>query len=112
LPCQLLLVLATVDVVSVAEALLVAVALEVAATSAVALAQRRLSRVAEFDQRPLSGVRTLPVEVLTDQVPHLDSITVVIARLPCHRMDSLAQSPGLQTHMSAGPLRLRGKQTA
>jgi hypothetical protein len=94
-----------------AEVLLAAVDLEVAAGSAVALAQRQLTRVAEFDQHPLSGVRTLPAEVSADQVQHLDSITVVIAWRPYDRMDSRAHSLGPQTHMSAGPLRLLGSQT-
>ena len=60
-----------------------AATLAVAAVSAdllvAALAPRRVSTAAAFEQHRLSKGHTLPVEVSADQVSHLDSIMVVIA---------------------------------
>jgi hypothetical protein len=96
--------------------LVVAVTLAVAAVSVAslveALAPRQLSTVAAFGRRRLSGARTLAAEASTDQVSHLDSIMVVIARPPCGRRDSPAQSVRPQDRISAGPPRLLGSQTA
>ena len=64
-----------------------------------------------FRGAPVPGVHTLPAEVLADQVPHLDSIMVVIACLPCDRRDSLAQSVDPRRPISPGPLQLLGNQT-
>jgi len=57
-----------------------------------ALARPRLSTVAAFAERRLSGARILVAEVLA--VPHLDSIMAVLACLACGRMDSHTQSIG------------------
>jgi hypothetical protein len=92
---------ATLAVAAVSGALLVA-----------ALAPRQPSTVVAFEEHQLSGVHTLAAEVLADQVPHLDSIMVVLACLPCDRRDSLAQPLGPQGRMSADPLWLLGNQTA
>ena len=81
--CQLGRVLAGVEAADfTAEVLLAVVALAVAAISAAALAPRQASMVVAFEQHRLSAVHTLPAEALADQVPHLDSIMVVIACLP------------------------------
>ena len=95
-----------------AEVLLAAVALVVAAIPAAALAPRQPSTAVAFEEHQSPGVHTLPVEVLADQVPHLDSIMVVIACLPCDRRDSLAQSVDPRCPISPGPLQLFGNQTA
>jgi hypothetical protein len=87
-----------------AEVLVAAAALVVAAISAAALAPRRPSTVAAFEEHQSPGVHTLPAEVLADQVSHLDRIMVVLACLPCGRRDSLAQSVGPQGRMSADRL--------
>ena len=93
-----------------------AVTLAVVAGSAdslvAALAPRRVSTAAAFEQHRLSEGHTLPVEVSADQVSHLDSIMVVLACLPCGRRDSPAQSVRLQGRMSTGPSQLLGNQTA
>jgi hypothetical protein len=94
-------VAATLAVAAVPGALLVGV-----------LAPRLLSTVAAFELHRLSGVHTLPAEVLADQVSHLDSIMVVIACPPCGRRDSPAQWVRPQDRISAGPPRLLGSQTA
>jgi hypothetical protein len=66
-------------------ALVAAVTLAVAAVSAAslveALARRQHFTVAAFEQHPLSvvTVHILPAEVSAGQVPHRDSIMVVIA---------------------------------
>jgi len=77
--------------------------LAVAAVSAAslvgALALRQPSTVAAFEQHRLSGVHTLPAEVLADQVSHLDPIMVLLACLPCGRRDSRAQSGRPQDRM-------------
>jgi hypothetical protein len=86
------------------EVLVAAAALVVAAISAAALAPRRPSTVAAFEEHQSPGVHTLPAEVLADQVSHLDRIMVVLACLPCGRRDSLAQSVGPQGRMSADRL--------
>ena len=92
-----------------------AATLAVAAVSAdllvAALAPRRVSTAAAFEQHRLSEGHTLPVEVSADQVSHLDSIMVVIACLPCGRRDWPAQSVRLQDRMSTGPPQLLGNQT-
>ena len=101
-----------------AEVVLVVVVatLAVAAMSAALLVEARApsphSTVAAFRQRRLSGARTLPAEVSAHQMPHRDSIMVVLARLPWRRGDSLAQSGGPRAHMSADRLRQLGNQTA
>jgi hypothetical protein len=63
--------------------LVVAVTLTVAAVSVAllveALALRQLSTGEAFEERRLSGVRTLPAGASADQVPHLDCIMVAIA---------------------------------
>jgi hypothetical protein len=99
-----------------AEAEVAAATLAVAAMSAdlqvAALAPRRVSTAAAFEQHRLSEGHTLPVEVSADQVSHLDSIMVVIACLPCGRRDSLVQSVGRRIRMSAESLRQIVNQTA
>jgi hypothetical protein len=99
-----------------AEAEVAAATLAVAAVSAdllvAALAPRRVSTAAAFEQHRLSEGHTLPVEVSADQVSHLDSIMVVIACLPCGRRDSLVQSVGRRIRMSAESLRQIVNQTA
>jgi hypothetical protein len=89
-----------------AEVLLAAAALVVAAISVAALAARQLSTGEAFEEhRPsAAAVHTLPAEVSADQVPHLDSIMVVLGCLRCGRRDSLAQSVGPQGRMSASLL--------
>jgi hypothetical protein len=109
LPCQLQQVLAAAEAVVAATWVAAAVS---GALLVGALALRQPSTVAAFEQHRLSGVRTLPAEVLVDQASHLDSIMVVLACLPAGRRDSLAQSVDPQGHMSAGPLQLLGNQTA
>ena len=108
---QLGQVLAGVVADFMAEVLLAAVALVVAAISAAALALRQPSTAVAFEEHQSAGVHTLPAEVLADQVPHLDSIMVVIACLPCDRRDSLAQSVNPQRPISPDPLQLLGNQT-
>jgi hypothetical protein len=93
------------------EVLVAAAALVVAAISAAALAPRRPSTVAAFEEHQSPGVHTLPAEVLADQVPHLDFIMAALARLPCGRRDSLVRWVGPQDRMSADPLQLLGNQT-
>jgi len=101
-------VLAVAEWALVAEA--VAATLAAAAVSgaflAEALAPHQLSTVAAFEEHQLSVAagHTLPAGVSADQVPHLDSIMVVLACLPCGRRDSIAQLVGPQGHMSAGLL--------
>jgi hypothetical protein len=109
--CQLGQVLAGVEADFTAEVLLAAVALVVAAISAVALALRQPSTAVAFEEHQSPGVHTLPAEVLADQVPHLDSIMVVIAYQPCDRRDSVAQSVDLRRPISPDPLQLLGNQT-
>jgi len=92
--------------------LVVAATLAAAALLVVVLAPRLVSTVAAFEQHRLSGVHTLPAEVLADQVSHLDSIMVVIACLLCGRRDSLAQSVGPLGRISVALLQLLGNQTA
>jgi hypothetical protein len=110
--CQLQQVLAAAAVL-VATATLAGAAV-LGALLVAALARRQLSMREAFEEHRHSAaaVHTLPAEVLADQVPHLDSIMVAIARLPCRRTDSLAQSVGPQAHMSAESLRQIGNQTA
>ena len=110
--CQLGQVLAGVEADFTAEVLLAAVALVVAAISVAALAPRQPFTAVVFEEHQSAGVHTLPAEVLADQVPHLDSIMVVIACLPCDHKDSLAQSGGPPARMSAALLQLLGNQTA
>jgi hypothetical protein len=64
--CQLWQVLAGVEADFMAEVLLAAAALVVAAISVAALAPRQPSTVVAFKQHRLSGVHTLPAEVLED----------------------------------------------
>jgi len=96
-----LVVAATLAVAAVPGALLAGV-----------LAPRLVSTAAAFEQYRLSGVHTLPAEVLADQVSHLDSITAVLACLLCGRRDSLAQSVGPLGRISVALLQLLGNQTA
>jgi hypothetical protein len=70
-----------VEAVFTAEVLLAAVALVVAAIPAAALAPRQPYTAVVFEEHQLPGGHTLPVEVLADQVPDLDSIMVAIACL-------------------------------
>jgi hypothetical protein len=79
--CQLGQVLAGVEADFTAEVLLAAVALVVAAISVAALAPRQLSTAVVFEEHQSPGVHTSRVEVVADQVPHLDSIMVAIACL-------------------------------
>jgi hypothetical protein len=94
-----------------------AATLAVAAVSAdllvAALAPRRVSTAAAFEQHRLSVAtrHTLPAEVSADQVSHL-AFMVVLACLPCGRRDSPAQSLRPQDRMSTGPPQLLGNQTA
>jgi hypothetical protein len=115
--CQVWQGLAGVEVAGVgadftAEVLLAAVALVVAAISAAVLAPRQPSTAVAFEEHQSPGVHILPAEMLADQVPHLDSIMVVIACLPCGRRDSLAQLGGLPGRISAALLQLLDNQTA
>jgi hypothetical protein len=64
-----------------AEVLLAAVALVVAAISEVALAPRQHSTAVAFEAPVTRGC--ILYRQMADQVPHLDSIMVVIACLPC-----------------------------
>lgn len=85
---------------------LVAVAISaVAGVSGAVLVPRQPFTVAGFEghqpfavavlaDHRLSGALTLAVEVLADQVSHLDSIMVVVVCLRCGQMDSLAQPVG------------------
>jgi len=58
---------------------------------AAAPALRQLSMVAGFEERRLCGGLTLPEEAPPDQAARLGSITVVIAWVPCSRMDLLGR---------------------
>jgi len=107
--CQLQQVLAAAESGLVVAATL-AVAAGPGALLVAVLAPRRLSTAA-FEQHRLSGVHTLPAEVLADQVSHLDSIMVILACLPRGRRDSPAQSVSKQDRMSAGLVPLLGNQT-
>jgi hypothetical protein len=110
--CPLWQVLAVAEEDLVVAATLVVVADVSVALLVAALVRRQLSTEEAFEEHRLSRVHTLPAEVLADQVPHLDSIMVVITGLPCRRADSLAQSIGPQARMSAESLRQIGNQTA
>ena len=95
---------------------MVAVTLAVAAVSVAllveALARRQPSAVAAFAELRVSGVPILPAEVLADQVPHLDSIMVVIACLLRGRRGSLARWVDPQGRLSAESLRQIVNQAA
>jgi hypothetical protein len=75
------------------EALVAAATLAVAAVSTALLAVARAlpqpSTVAAFEQRRLSGVRILRVEVSADQLPRLDSIITALGYLLRGRAGSL-----------------------
>jgi len=115
LPCQRWQGLAVAEwalvVEAVAAATLVVAAVSVALLVA-ALARRQLSTGEAFEEHQSPGEHTLPAEMLADQVPHLDSIMVVLACLRCGRRDSLAQSGGPPGRISAALLQLLGNQTA
>jgi hypothetical protein len=82
LPCQRWQVLAVAEwalVVAAVAAATQAVAAVPGALPVAALALRQLSTAVAFEEHPLSEVHTLPAEVLSDQLSHLESIMVVLA---------------------------------